>query len=165
MSTSELPRIIGQLYKLVEELESLFPTRHFTPDGHLLGSIGEVVAAHFYTLNLLRHSEAGLDAWTNETPARSVQIKLTAGNRVSLAVTPREADLLIVLRLNRNSGFKEIYNGPYPADLLQEKLESKRREKSLSLSALESSQGERSLDDQGRIEGLNAIFVTNRGSV
>ncbi len=162
MSTSELPRIIAKLYKVVGELEGLFPSRHFTPDGHLLGSIGEVVAAHFYNLRLLRASETGIDAWTTEATPRSVQIKLTAGSRISLAVTAHEAALLIVLRLDRSSGFKEIYNGQYPSELLKAKRESKRKEKSLSLNQLLDAQSGQELNDEGRIAILNAIFVANR---
>jgi hypothetical protein len=33
-----LPELIGDLYRIVEELETMFPGRHFTPDGHLVGS-------------------------------------------------------------------------------------------------------------------------------
>lgn len=46
MDTDRLPRIIEELYGLVRELEEMFPGRHFTPDGHLVGSIGECLAAH-----------------------------------------------------------------------------------------------------------------------
>ena len=36
---------VGKLYDLVGQLEHLFPSRSFTLDGHLVGSIGEVLAA------------------------------------------------------------------------------------------------------------------------
>ncbi|MGL5504982.1 MAG: DUF6998 domain-containing protein, partial [Aeromonas veronii] len=34
-------RLVQQLYSTVEELEEMFPGRLFTPDGHMVGSIGE----------------------------------------------------------------------------------------------------------------------------
>ena len=38
---------IQELIKIVSELEIEFPGRHFTIDGHLVGSIGEVMAAYY----------------------------------------------------------------------------------------------------------------------
>ena len=37
----KVPGLVGELYALVAQLEALFPGRRFTPDGHLVGSIGE----------------------------------------------------------------------------------------------------------------------------
>jgi hypothetical protein len=37
-----LPPQVAAIYCAVEELEALYPGRKFTPDGHLVGSIGEV---------------------------------------------------------------------------------------------------------------------------
>ncbi len=53
MHLDEVPRLIGRLYDIVDRLEELFPGRKFTPDGHLVGSIGEVIAANLYDLELL----------------------------------------------------------------------------------------------------------------
>jgi len=50
---NKIPQLIKRLYEIVAELESLYPGRKFTPDGHLVGSIGEVIAAHNYDLILL----------------------------------------------------------------------------------------------------------------
>ena len=41
MNKTRFPEIIRELYRLIDELEQMFPGRHFTPDGHLVGSIGE----------------------------------------------------------------------------------------------------------------------------
>ena len=48
----ELPGLFASLYRVVDRLEQMFPDRRFTPDGHLVGSIGEVVAAHMFDLEL-----------------------------------------------------------------------------------------------------------------
>lgn len=39
------PAPVGAIYRAVEEFEAAYPLRKFTPDGHLVGSIGEVIAA------------------------------------------------------------------------------------------------------------------------
>jgi len=44
-NVERVPDLVGRLYEIVSELEALFPGRHFTPDGHLVGSLGEVMAA------------------------------------------------------------------------------------------------------------------------
>ena len=43
---------IKELYEISAELERLFPGRHYTPDGHMIGSIGEALAASYYGLEL-----------------------------------------------------------------------------------------------------------------
>ncbi|MGQ0721719.1 MAG: DUF6998 domain-containing protein, partial [Candidatus Eiseniibacteriota bacterium] len=48
-----IPVLVRRLYGIVRDLEAAFPGRKFTLDGHLVGSIGEVLAAHRYGLELL----------------------------------------------------------------------------------------------------------------
>jgi hypothetical protein len=160
MSESRIPAIITNLYALVDELETLFPERRFTLDGHLVGSIGEIAAKYFYNLKLLPIGNQNFDALTLDGNRRSVQIKLTAGDSVSLADYQNHPDLLIVLKIDRKSGFSEIYNGQYPATLLANKKPTKRQVKNLSLKQLfdEQSNSSRSLDDEGRISLLNSHF-------
>ncbi len=38
----KLPKQVADIYRAVRELEANYPGRKFTPDGHLVGSIGEV---------------------------------------------------------------------------------------------------------------------------
>ena len=45
---------IKALYAISRELEQLFPGRHYTPDGHMVGSIGEALAASCYGLEMYR---------------------------------------------------------------------------------------------------------------
>jgi hypothetical protein len=47
-----LPEPVARIYKAAAELEALYPGRKFTPDGHLVGSIGEVIAAEALGLTL-----------------------------------------------------------------------------------------------------------------
>lgn len=106
-AVERVPSLVRQLYQLVGELEAAFPGRRFTPDGHLVGSIGEVLAAHFYELELFRGSSECHDARSGD--GRNVQIKATQGSRVALRSEPEH---LLVIRLVRDGSFEEIYNGP-----------------------------------------------------
>lgn len=103
----EVPGLVGQLYELVAQLEGLFPGRRFTPDGHLIGSIGEVIAAHRYGLELLPHSAQGHDA--RSASGTLVEIKATQGSSVALRERPNH---LIVLHISKFGESSEIYNGP-----------------------------------------------------
>ena len=102
-----VPSLVRDLYSVVRRLEELFEGRHFTPDGHLVGSIGEVVAAHRYGLTLLPASAKCHDAKTSS--GKLVQIKATQGRSVALRSRPRH---LIVLKLLPNGKSEEVYNGP-----------------------------------------------------
>lgn len=99
--------VVRDIYRAVSQLEELYPGRRFTPDGHMVGSLGEVVAAERYCLNLFEPSHPVHDAY--DSSARLVQIKTTQGNKVGINEKP---DYLIVLRMSREGEFEEVYNGP-----------------------------------------------------
>jgi hypothetical protein len=48
----QLPEAVSRIYEAVEELKREFPGRPFTPDGHLVGSIGEVMARKVFGFEL-----------------------------------------------------------------------------------------------------------------
>ena len=106
MDKARLPQLLSDLYKIVAELEEMFPGRHFTPDGHLVGSLGECLAAYHYDLALLPASNKGSDAVGNGV---NVEIKATQGSRIALRSCPEH---LLVIKLDQEGGFSEIYNGP-----------------------------------------------------
>lgn len=105
MDRGRLLEPVAELYRVGDQLEVMFPGRHFTPDGRLLGSLGECLAAYHYRLDLLPASSAGVDAVAGR---RKVEIEATQGKRVGLGSGHEH---LLVLRLDRSRGFSEIYNG------------------------------------------------------
>lgn len=58
--------LVKQLYTTVNELETMFPGKHFTPDGHMVGSLGECLFADAdaYGLELKTASNKGYDVVT-----------------------------------------------------------------------------------------------------
>lgn len=98
---------IKELYKITNELESSYPGRKFTIDGHLVGSIGEVIVAEHYGLKLLPSSTETHDAVS--TDEKYVQIKATQINRIAISSEP---DYLIVIKLFSDGSWEEVYNGP-----------------------------------------------------
>ena len=105
-SWSEVPALLADLHRVVDRLEALFPGRKFTPDRHLIGSIGDVLAAQMFGLSLLPASTAEHDAKVAD--GRLVQIKLTQGSRTGLRSEPQQ---LLVLTLNRSLAVDVVYNG------------------------------------------------------
>lgn len=101
-----LPEPVAAIYKAVAELEESYPGRKFTPDGHLVGSIGEVVAAKALNLELYPASHPCHDAYDE---LGDVQIKMTAGKSVSLYAT---CDRLVVLKVVSPEEAEIIYDGP-----------------------------------------------------
>jgi len=104
--TDKIPELIKRIYEIVNELEVLFPGRPFTPDGHMVGSIGEVLAAENFNLELLPPSFKGHDA--KDKQGRLVQIKATQGNAISLRSEPER---LIIIKLLKDGSFEKIYDG------------------------------------------------------
>lgn len=102
----KIKRLIRQLFEITTELGKEFGDRKFTPDGHLVGSIGEVVAAYAFGLTLLPGGHERHDGTAPD--GTLVQIKLTGAERIALNSEPEH---LLVLQL-KNKSFVTIFNGP-----------------------------------------------------
>ena len=98
---------IKELYAITSELEKRYPGRKFTLDGHLVGSIGEVIVAEHYGLKLLPNSSKTHDAISND--GKHVQIKVTQINKIAISSQP---EYLIAIQLHTDGSWDEIYNGP-----------------------------------------------------
>jgi len=124
----KLPAPAAAIYKAVRELETCYPERKFTPDGHLVGSIGEVIAAEALNLKLLPMSHAGHDACDANG---LVQAKMTAGTSISMydccvrlvvlrVISPEETEVLFTTALESPLGStgekaeeRAAYNQPF----------------------------------------------------
>lgn len=131
-SPEDVPRLIRELYTIVAQLEAIFEGRHFTPDGHLVGSIGEALASHYYVVHLSKASTRGFDGIRGEL---KVEVKATQGDRVSLSSCPEH---LLVFRLLSSGAFEECFNGPGHLvwSLLGNRKRTKNGQHQVSLSAL-----------------------------
>ena len=103
----ELPGAVKKIYDAVSELEAKYPGRKFTPDGHLVGSIGEVIAAEHFGFELLPASTKEHDA--RDSDGQLVQIKLTSKSSVALYGC---CERLIVMKMLSHKEAAVIYDGP-----------------------------------------------------
>ena len=102
----KLPSPVTDIYRAVAELEARYHPRKFTPDGHLVGSIGEVVVAEALGLTLYPMSHSGHDAYDANG---DVQIKMTAGKSVAMRA---ECVRLVVVRVISSEEAEIVYDGP-----------------------------------------------------
>ncbi|HBC3450976.1 TPA: hypothetical protein KDY51_004895 [Vibrio parahaemolyticus] len=106
MDHEKFQSLVKGLYQIVSELENMFPGRHFTPDGHMVGSLGECLVADAYRLELLTASNKGFDALSPS--GVKVEIKATQSTRVAFRSCPEHA---IVIKILPDGTFEEFYNG------------------------------------------------------
>lgn len=82
-NVDSIPALIRQLYGVVSELEDLFPGRKFTPDGHLVGSIGEVVGGDAYNFTIIATRGVGFIAAGMVAALFSVGCEIRASRRAA----------------------------------------------------------------------------------
>jgi hypothetical protein len=132
MDEKEFPKLVQALYQTVGKLEEMFPGRHFTPDGHLVGSLGEALAKYYYGVELSTASAQGHDGiWG----ARRVEVKATQRDRIAISSEPEH---LLVFKLLPDGRFEEHYNGPGPPvwEQLKGKIAPKRGQHQVALATL-----------------------------
>jgi len=134
MDKIRFSKLLRTIYSAVDELQAMFPGRHFTPDGHMVGSLGEALAAYHYGIEL---SGASAPCHDGSCEGRQIQIKTTQGSRIAISTEP---EYLLVLRLKRDGEFDEIYNGPGKLvwDLISTKPRPKNGQYQISIVKLQS---------------------------
>jgi len=99
-------KLITELYSIVRKLEELHPHRNFTPDGILVGSIGEVLAEYHYGLSPLPPGTPKHDC---SRDGLLIQVKTTQGASIQIG---EPCDHLLALKLSKAGTIEEFYNGP-----------------------------------------------------
>jgi hypothetical protein len=102
--------LVHEIFEACAEL-SRRTGRSVTPDGHLVGSLGEIYAASSLNLNLENASNTGFDA--TDSHGQRVEIKTTTRASISLSAEGTLAQRLVVVKLNSEDGQASIvYDGP-----------------------------------------------------
>lgn len=109
MKRVKLPPEVAAIYLAVKALQKRYVKygRKFTPDGHLVGSIGEVIAAEALGLTLHKTGRPGVDAY--DANGGDVQIKMTSGKSIGLY---DNCARLVVLRIVSPDEAEIVYDGP-----------------------------------------------------
>jgi hypothetical protein len=100
---------IRTIYQAVKSLEERYPRRKFTPDGVLVGTLGEVLAEEKYALDLLPPKTEAFDA--KDWLGRKVQIRCNQGNTAPIKKGATKG-MFLALKLLPDGTIEEIFNGP-----------------------------------------------------
>ena len=106
MNKDKFDELIKQIYSAVDGLREMFPNKRFTPDGRMVGDIGEVIGQYYYGIEL--HKTATHKGSDGIIMGRHVQIKCTQREETYLK---DEHDLFLVIKIFPDGSWKEIYNG------------------------------------------------------
>lgn len=101
--------IMATLFSAQRALRELAPDFRWAGLGNLLGDYGEYVAIEAYGLTKAPAGSNGYDALTPDN--RTVQIK--ANHAASQIGFRGEADLLLVIKVEPNGQWNEVYYGPF----------------------------------------------------
>jgi hypothetical protein len=107
VNAQDVAGLLRQLYDIVRKLEHV-TGRKFTPDGHLVASVGEVWAREFFSLELYE-SQSNPEHDAKAPNGDLVQIKTTQGRSISICSEPQK---LIVFSLKPDGSCETIFNGP-----------------------------------------------------
>ena len=100
---------IKKIFRSCQRLTEL-TKRPFSPDGHLVGSFGEVVAAELLNLTLMPPSNDGYDAIDDQ--GRRVEIKATTRASIGLSASGTRAERLVVVVVDGDGETEVAYDGP-----------------------------------------------------
>jgi hypothetical protein len=103
---------IKHLYLSVAKLQSAFPDKPFTPDGRMVGDIGEAIAALKYGVALDKKLRKHWDGYRIDSSGNKheVQIKATQKDETYLKKPPHEGDL-IVFKVFSTGKWECFYDG------------------------------------------------------
>lgn len=106
---SAVKHIIATIFAAQNALRDLAPGQRWTGMGNLLGDYGEYIALHNYNLKKAPSGADGYDAVTVE----GLKVQVKANHSSSTIGFRGEADLLLVLKIESNAEWREIYFGPF----------------------------------------------------
>jgi hypothetical protein len=104
-----LKHIIATIFSAQDALRDLAPEQRWAGMGNLLGDYGEYIALSNYNLKKARGGADGYDAVT----ADGLKVQIKANHSSSTIGFRGEADLLLVLKVESNAEWRELYYGPF----------------------------------------------------
>ena len=109
---TQLKKAIIDLYLSVEKLHAAFPDRKFTPDGQMVGDVGEAIAALKFGVILDKKSKQHWDGLRVDSMGKKhmVQVKTTQRDETYLKKPPHEGDLL-VFKIFKDGKWERCYDG------------------------------------------------------
>ncbi len=144
MDSKEFKKKIASIYEIANELGREFNISKCTPDGHLLGAIGQIAAKTAFGLQFGSDEKEHNCIWSDESRSMNIQVRCTG--RGSIAIR-KEPEYLIALEISETGKIYLLYNGP--GKYVWERIErQKQAQKNASRNQLRDAQSEVSLKSQ-----------------
>jgi len=109
MVVNEFKKKIAAIYKIANELGQEYNITNCTPDGHLLGAIGQIAAKIAFGLSFGSDVEEHNCTWSDRKRCLDIQVRCTG--RGSIAIR-KEPEYLIALEISETGKIYLLYNGP-----------------------------------------------------
>lgn len=133
-STEDITEIKNHVIKIYKEVLKLNTyERHFTMDGHLLGSVGEVFASYHYGITLNTASSKMYDGFVED---KNVQVKITQSDNIQIKGVPDYLVVLFIKYFEDTIEIYEVYNGPGKFVIDEKKKENSNKERQISICKL-----------------------------
>ncbi len=126
-------QLIASIFESCRKL-SLLSGRPVSPDGHLVGSLGEIFAAETLQLTLMPPSNFGFDALDRD--GQRVEIKTTTRTSIAISNEIPVAQRLVVVVLSPEGSGQIAYDGPMSTALSVAGAPQKNGQRRISLSRL-----------------------------
>ena len=107
-------QLVARVFSCCQELSER-TGRPISPDGHLVGSLGEVIAAERLNLRLMSPSNRGFDAIGPD--GERVEIKTTTRSSIQVSNEGTLAERFVVVRLEASGESHIVFDGK-AADVL-----------------------------------------------
>jgi len=109
MDVIEFKKKIASIYEIANELGREFNISRCTPDGHLLGAIGQIAAKIAFGLQFGSDKKEHNCSWSDQNRIINVQVRCTGRGSVSIR---KEPEYLIALEISETGKIYLLYNGP-----------------------------------------------------
>lgn len=132
----QFKKAIANLYNSVKKLRIAFPNKLFTPDGRMVGDIGEAIAAIDFGVKLDKKIRRHWDGeWVDKNnKSHLVQVKTTQKESTYIKKPPEEG-IFLVFKIFNDGNYRVVYNGSIMLVWKNVK-DQKNKEKSISVDRL-----------------------------
>ena len=152
MDAEEFKRKISAIYDIAHELSQAFKISNCTPDGHLLGAIGQIAAKIAFGLTFNSKLQEHNCTWSDGKSMLNIQVRCTGRGSIAIRMEP---EYLIALEISEAGKIFLLYNGP--GKHVWEKIEhQKQTQKTASRKLLMEAQKE--VDPNSKIQIKQNIF-------
>lgn len=125
MTPQEFKTKIATIYSTANDLGRAFGIDTCTPDGHLLGAIGQIAAKIAFGLEFGSFAAEHNASVTKDGKKINIQVRSTGRGTIALREEP---EYLIAINISSNGELRLLYNGPgkYVWSLIQQQKNSQK---------------------------------------